>query len=233
MASTRPGMFSTNRGRRVMKITWAAFACSLALMMASNASNNSTAKDATAQQAPTTGVGAQAVKAPPKVAYFPANPYQAASKEKVDVPSAGDTTASAVYQAMLGVAQKGAIAFGTYSFMQTPEQYVDQIPGLDPAAKDALQESVKKNWATVKDTQTTVQASQTAVGINPMIYSVTPGSTGQQEGKAQVAIILNQSITNKAGETSTRTSPVLVWLSLKANPSSTQPATWVITGLSR
>lgn len=112
----------------------------------------------------------------------PDDPSNTMPTEGVDTP--GDETATDElqeadsYQSAVTLTQKFATAYTTYSPEQTPQEWVDSLPGLETTAKARLLESAETTWPQMADRKSSSKGTVMAQSVKP-IYSRDGGGTIQ------------------------------------------------------
>lgn len=230
MATARPnGLFATHRGRAIRRGTTVALILSVSLMMVNGMVNGGSTS--TEAATPTSRTTVEPIK--PKVEYAKADLFTPDANGQVRIPVNGDSADFMLYQDMLVVAQKSAIAFETYGSGDTPQEYVDRIPGLEAKARKALLAQATENWAALGERKIAVTASPTASQVIPMAYEKKTTPTGLDEGSATMLVMLNRTASGDGVATTQGEAAIKVWLSLKATTDPDKKSTWVVTGLSR
>lgn len=168
-ADRRPGATSTHRGRMVVALVVLSIIGSFLFLVLSNkitggsaATASSTSTDPLASATVTTAPdgSTQSVQAPkvepavPDPFHVEAAAQAAEPTETMTGPSSETTTqvpeGSDEYRAMSDAAVSAVAKYCAWSWKQTPQQYVESIPGLTAPYKKVLSDAVVAAWPTVK-----------------------------------------------------------------------------------
>lgn len=180
-------IFSTHRGRKVRRWAMGIIGASFALSVFNGQLNPSTdAEETPAQAESTNGSGWDAVPeeegGQDGVIAATADPFSTADPTSVDVSDTAPAEQGRLQQA-LTVAGEGAQRYATYSYQQTPEDYVALIPSLSTEAGEALLYAANINWPEVKGKR--VQATAEVRSPQPQ---VTEHNTAKRTTRVAVAV---------------------------------------------
>lgn len=189
---TRPGMFSTHRGRRVL--VWMIVAVILmfllALISGALRDDETSAAEGAGEDEEVTQAQMLAEQASvPDTEAAPANPFT--REQTAQLPA--EFTASADYESMVRTAEDAALGLGGYSSQLEPEDYIEQVPRLDENAQEELLKQAKESWPAVEDAGVTVTAS--ASGMEPNVRSYSADTN-----LASLEVVVNQRATKEGVE---------------------------------
>lgn len=204
-SSNRVGLFSSHRGRAVKKGLIVVGATSMALFIGNGMLGGGEVDSGDTTETTTAFVGDEEPKEPAVAAPI-SRPFEVPVEGGVQDVEGGDIYGEAVeqsdsstspdggedesedatdelqrsatYSSAVALTTKFAEAYGTHSFDQTAQEWVDSLPGLSPAAKTKLLVSAKDAWPDVADRRASSTATPVAESIAP-IYSRDGGATVQ------------------------------------------------------
>lgn len=208
MTTARRSMFATHRGRLVKRVTVGLVVVSFAMLVVSNQVSSDGAQGGQRSEVEAEVVAKSAEADAPRVAAFPADPldpYEGANAvtngiSVSDLDQAEDAESAAEYQAAVIAAQQFAPAWGTYSYKQTPEEFVSSLPNLTDHAEESLLASVSSSWGDIVDARVTVRAESTSTAPQVLSYSV---------DRATVSVTVAQTVKSPEGTTHTTRSFVI------------------------
>lgn len=190
----------------------------MALFIVSGVTGGSHSAGTAAQAAAPTAdpaVGAQAPKEP-QVLPVMANPRTKAQQDKfgtgverdaatnrsiVKIRTQGDND----YTAATQVAQKAAVAWGTYQHAMSAQEFVASLPNVSPGADVAILNAVKGQWPSIQSRK--VDSSAKLNGVTPIVQTL-----NEKQGVATVSVKVDQSKTGD-GELGTKTVTFVVQMS--------------------
>jgi hypothetical protein len=112
----------------------------------------------------------------------------------VKIRTQGDNDNTAATQ----VAQKAAVAWGTYSHSSSAEEFVSSLPNVAPGADVSILNAVKAQWPQIQAKK--VESSAKLTGVTPIVQTL-----NEKLGVATVSVKVEQS---KTGEVDTGTKTV-------------------------
>lgn len=206
-SSNRVGVFTSHRGRKVKKVLlWGAVV--VTLLFFGNGLRGGSGDDVPRAERQQEMLGGQQEEKDPTVAAPISRPFALPIPGGAQEVDSGDVYGQAVdrpvddesetsgtseddeddatdelqrsdsYRSAVQATTKFAEAYGTHSYEQTPEEWVESLPGLDAKAEKSLLESAKVKWPELVDRKSSSKASTVAQSITP-IYSRDGGATIQ------------------------------------------------------
>lgn len=218
MITSRRGLFSTHRGRKVRRGVLATGSFALGLLIVSGITGGSHSVDASAVAATPTADPAAGVQAPKEAQVLPAmaNPKTKEQQDKfgtgverdaatnrsiVKIRTQGDND----YTAATQVAQKAAVAWGTFQHTMSAQEFVGSLPNVAPGADVAILNAVKGQWSSVQSRN--VDSTAKLNGVTPIVQTL-----NEKQGVATVSVKVDQSKTGD-GELGTKTVTFVVQMS--------------------
>jgi hypothetical protein len=203
--TSRRSVFSTHRGKAVRRVILIVGSLAMVLFIVSAVTGGTKASSA----APTaTATATEAAVGPvakdPEVLPAVANPKTKAQQDQMGVgierdPSTnrsivkirtqGDNDNTAATQ----VAQKVAVAWGTYSHTSSAQEFVSSLPNVAPGAEVSILNAVKGPWAQIQARK--VDSSSKLTGVTPIVQVL-----NEKLGVATVSVKVEQS---RSGEVET------------------------------
>lgn len=172
--SLRIGMFSTHRGRVVRNVLIAVGTASFLGLLVSGAKSPPADPDAyeaavVMEEAPKGSGVAAPIAEPFAVQAAVIDDGLAANDGSKDAADAEEKRKklleSAEYQSAVGLVQKVAGAYGTFSADTPPDEWVDSIPSLSPELDAALREEAAEQWVPLKDREESAVATPSAQSV--------------------------------------------------------------------
>ena len=216
------GLFGTHRGRSALTILLIGGVLAFAMLMLNGILNPSPRAEADAAAAASASGGAatptdatveemtpemiEAQKPEVQAAiYDPFALGQKGPQIKMEGNSRGGNAAAAsasaseqdekndpLYTATAQVALGFARQYSTYSFEQTPQEYVNSLSPIRPELKDALSEAAEKGWPDVRRSQ--VKAGAGTGGAQPLVIEFDGAA-----GTATVSVSIQQEVSDRLG----------------------------------
>lgn len=186
--SQRPSAFSTHRGRRVRNTLLTLFGLSLLVLFVSNASGGQGSEISTA----TANSGTTQTVRPPGIK----PPISDVFASLHDVDDSGSSADAEMFTTIRAMAQDTAVAYGTYSYQQTPDRFVGLVPNLADGVKDRLLEQAKVAWPSITASKVAVSAVGSRTAPKVTAYAA-------EKGTVSVIVTLTQAITMN-GQSQTR-----------------------------
>lgn len=222
----RSGIFATHRGRKVRNIILACFTFSLMLVVFNGLVSGGPPDGPDTTAVASGGLGGQplAVRAPVvKAAIADAfNPQALADQAGV-----GSSNADA-YQAVTEVALTTAASYGTYSYQQTPEQFVAAIPNLASGVSDRLLKQAVTAWPNLTKDRVVVTAGASRTAPSVISYR-------DKEGTARVVVTISQTVNRGTEKPISRTQSYFVDLTRPSTdggtPTGGDTTTWSVSGI--
>lgn len=182
VAPVRPGIFSSHRGRKVRWFLGVAVVASFSVLVISNALNGedttAAAEDSIDQQYE------QVLEKDPVVEANPANPFDVVRNLKLPLGFVSQTE----QDAMFSLANEIALAYATYSAAQTPEEFVETVPGIDPIRADVLM-NTEASWPGIEEAGVTATATVVATSV-PAVREY-----DENRGTVKIEVQVTQNIT--------------------------------------
>lgn len=216
MITSRRSVFATHRGRFVRRLVLAAGSLAALLLVVSSMTGGTHAASAAAPTAaPADAIGAPTIK-DPEVLPAVANPRTKAQASQagagidqdpitgrsvVKIRTQGENDNTAATQ----VAQKLAVAWGTYSHTMSAKEFVASLPNVAPGADASILNSVKVQWPQIQ--ADSIDSSAKLTGITPLVQTL-----NEQLGVATISVKVDQTRTG-GGDTGTKTVSFVVQLS--------------------
>lgn len=186
-------LFGTNRGRAVKGVFWALAALSFVMLVLSNQGNSSAAQPGSTVTAATkTAIRQPRVGAPVADPMSPPTGVNDDVAASSSVVTTTPTLDPSQYQAMLTVAQTTAAAYGTYTFLDDPDEWVSSIPNLTPELTESLKQSSVTAWPEITSQQVTSKATLGAQSPKIVYYR-------EGDGTAQVSVSMDLSVSTRDG----------------------------------
>lgn len=216
MNTSRRSVFSTHRGKTVKRVILGAGSFALALIVVAGVTGGTHSSASAAATAAVQPVPGAAPPRDPVVVATVANPRTKAQQEllgsgvdrdpltnrnivRIRTQDVNDNTAATQ------VAQKVAVAWGTYSHSMSAQQFVASLPNVSPGADAAMLNAVRGQWPMIQSKS--VDSTAKLTGVTPIVQTL-----NEKQGVATVSVKVDQSRTGEV-DTSTKTVTFVVQMS--------------------
>lgn len=213
MNITRRSPFNSHRGRRFKRAGWTLAIVSLGLLILQGVTSG-TRDEAAPKAAMVLDSAAVGVENPdPIVLPALANPPLKSRTVQTADPNRDVVTGRQIIRiktqddndnvAVTQVAQKVAVAWGTYSHEQTAEEFIATLPSIAPGAEQSFLNQISGDWEAIQEAGVSTTAS--LAGSAPVVQAINP-----EQGSATVTVVVEQA---QAGADSPRQLRFVVQLS--------------------
>lgn len=198
---TRKTMWTTHRGRRIVRGTWVGVGVVAGLWIVSGMlsgggeepSAATTAAEADASLAEF-GLVAQEPEVAPALAdpFTPEEGVNLLGEEAISEPDVETSTDPGEYQAAVATAADVVAHYATYSWQDDPQDWVAALPSLTEEYRGALEETTATTWPALEADEIVVEGS--VVTSSPQVTDF-----DASEGTARAAVTVSQQVT-RAGD---------------------------------